>query len=139
MNKEEYYLLYQDPKWVKCRSKILKRDKQCCTKCKVKTVLQVHHLYYIRNHNPWDYSPHCLITLCRDCHKEWHDKYQIMMFEDGSEINTKRKFKPQFKWWSTTHPKIEKRQKIYVPTKSKKKKNKGFKVHDRLKDARKLY
>jgi hypothetical protein len=137
MNKQEYYLLYKDQKWVKLRSKILKRDHQSCTKCGIKTCLQVHHLYYIKNHNPWDYSPHCFITLCRDCHEEWHEKYQIMMFDEGTEINTRKKFKPQFKGWVMQKSK-EKRQKIYVPSKSKKK-NKGFKIHNKLNLARRLY
>lgn len=140
MNKEEYYLLYNDPKWTRCRSKILKRDHQHCTKCGDKTCLQVHHLYYIRNRNPWDYSPHCLITLCRSCHEEWHDIYQIMMFDEGTEINTKRKFKPHFKGGSFIKqlPR-EKHTRINAPKKSKKKKNKGFKIHDQLHVARKLY
>jgi hypothetical protein len=61
------------------------------------------------------------------------------MFEDGSEVNTKRKFKPRFKGWVMPTTKVEKRQRIYVPPKSKKKKNRGFKVHNMLKDARKIY
>lgn len=34
--------------------------------------LNVHHLFYDKNRNYWDYEDHQLITLCEDCHKAAH-------------------------------------------------------------------
>jgi hypothetical protein len=34
--------------------------------------MNVHHLRYLKKHDPWDYSDDDLITLCAQCHAEWH-------------------------------------------------------------------
>jgi len=34
------------------------------------STLVVHHLYYEKEKEPWDYSNEALIVLCEDCHKE---------------------------------------------------------------------
>ncbi len=34
--------------------------------------LHVHHLYYIKGKEPWDYKDSALITLCADCHQKRH-------------------------------------------------------------------
>jgi len=46
----------------------------------VKT-LHVHHKYYRRGLEPWEYPSSALITLCLDCHKEHKrgdDPYDLM-------------------------------------------------------------
>ena len=34
--------------------------------------LHVHHQYYIKGKEPWDYDDSALITLCADCHQNRH-------------------------------------------------------------------
>lgn len=59
-------------KWKTLRKKIIKRDKNKCTKCNSKEDLQVHHTYYRHEHLAWEYKWICLITLCSVCHEKEH-------------------------------------------------------------------
>ena len=62
---------FKDPRWQKKRLEIMERDKFTCLMCAATDkTLNVHHLYYKRNADPWDYENHELITLCEDCHSE---------------------------------------------------------------------
>lgn len=46
-----------------------------CECCKMgNTELQVHHIYYDANREPWEYSTDELIVLCRGCHKDIHEQ-----------------------------------------------------------------
>jgi hypothetical protein len=63
-----------DPRWQRVRLKVLERDSFCCKLCSdEKTTLHVHHSYYDKNADPWDYPLDSLVTLCKDCHliTEW--------------------------------------------------------------------
>lgn len=73
-----------DPRWKEKRIKILQRDQHKCTICQATDVkLQVHHKQYhfikrLEKHvEPWDYSDHLLVTLCKDCHDRGHKLYEI--------------------------------------------------------------
>lgn len=69
MNK--YQKLLQDPRWIKKRKKIKKRDMYRCQSCYKEDVqLEVHHNFYLPNTDPWDYDDTDLITLCHNCHTE---------------------------------------------------------------------
>lgn len=60
----------KDPRWQKMRLQILERDNWTCQDCGETTVtLNVHHRYYLRNADPWEYPEKALITLCEDCHE----------------------------------------------------------------------
>ena len=60
-----------DPRWQKKRLEILERDGWKCVACgDHKKTLHVHHGYYERGLDPWDYSSDTLWTLCVDCHDE---------------------------------------------------------------------
>ena len=71
------------PLWKGKRNSILKRDGFVCVNCKGTEDLQVHHRQYhfVLQENkfkdPWDYSAHLLITLCRNCNQTGHQKYTI--------------------------------------------------------------
>jgi hypothetical protein len=66
-----YSDLLKSPKWQKKRLEIMQRDKFACKKCgDSDTQLQVHHLKYENNKDPWEYSNKDLLTLCSDCHYE---------------------------------------------------------------------
>lgn len=58
-----------DPRWQRKRLEILNRDEFTCRFCgDAKSELQIHHLYYFVNIDPWQYDESALITLCKTCH-----------------------------------------------------------------------
>jgi len=60
----------KDPRWQKKRLETMKRDDFTCLECQdTETTLNVHHLYYEKNKDPWDYPLSSLMTLCEECHK----------------------------------------------------------------------
>lgn len=68
--KSEYAQKLLDPRWQMMRLEILSRDKFTCKSCGDKTkTLHVHHCFYERGKDPWDYPESSLITLCCDCHE----------------------------------------------------------------------
>jgi hypothetical protein len=68
-----YYEKLKDPRWQKRRLEILDRDGWSCRRCKDRIKeLHVHHVYYEKGFDPWDYNDDMLITLCVECHK-WID------------------------------------------------------------------
>jgi len=63
----------RDPRWQKMRLLIMSRDSFACTICKdTKSTLNVHHIHYELNVNPWEYEPESLRTLCSTCHHTEH-------------------------------------------------------------------
>lgn len=64
----------KDPRWQKKRLEILERDKWTCLICDSKDkTLHVHHGYYKRGVDPWDYPDWSLKTLCSPCHEKMGD------------------------------------------------------------------
>lgn len=63
----------KDPRWQKKRLEVLNRDEFTCRYCgDTKTTLHVHHLYYSKGAEPWDYDECELLTVCEDCHSVEH-------------------------------------------------------------------
>ena len=59
-----------DPRWQKMRLQILERDKCACQICfDAQNTLHVHHRFYERGKEPWEYADSALVTLCADCHE----------------------------------------------------------------------
>ena len=59
----------QNPKWQRKRLSVFERDNHTCQLCKdTETTLQVHHLFYAKGYEPWDYKDEDLITYCKHCH-----------------------------------------------------------------------
>lgn len=59
----------KNPKWQKKRLAILERDEFTCRGCRSKeNTLHVHHSYYKKGADPWDYEDEELVTLCDQCH-----------------------------------------------------------------------
>ena len=70
---KDYYKLLRDPRWFRKRKMILKRDNNKCTVCESNKKLIVHHtFYYDKDTRPWLYPNNSLITLCKECHENWH-------------------------------------------------------------------
>jgi hypothetical protein len=59
----------RDPRWQKMRLIVLERDAWRCRLCwATKTTLHVHHPFYMKGTEPWEYASEVLLTLCSDCH-----------------------------------------------------------------------
>jgi len=59
-----------DPRWQRRRLEILQRDNWTCWQCgDTQATLHVHHRYYLRETDPWDYPLDALVTLCAYCHE----------------------------------------------------------------------
>ena len=67
----------KDPRWQKKRLEILKRDDFKCRCCEsANKTLHVHHIWYPeKGKDIWEVDDCDLITLCEECHKEWHRIY----------------------------------------------------------------
>jgi hypothetical protein len=66
-----YWEKLRDPRWQKKRLQILERDRWACVRCgDTTTTLNVHHGYYERGLDPWDYGDYSLWTLCEPCHEK---------------------------------------------------------------------
>lgn len=73
-----------DPRWQKKRLEVLGRDNFACLHCyDDKLTLHVHHLYYCKDREPWDYPLWALVTLCKDCHSG-----QTIYDDDGNYVPT---------------------------------------------------
>ena len=67
----EYAQKFKDPRWQKKRLKILERDDFECQICYDReSTLHIHHRYYIKDREPWDYEDEAFATLCEDCHDD---------------------------------------------------------------------
>jgi len=81
METKTYSEKLKDPRWQKKRLKILERDKFQCKCCdSTDKTLHVHHIFYLKGYEPWDYSNSTLITLCKECHQEVKDTDVIKFF-----------------------------------------------------------
>lgn len=66
-----YFEKLKDPRWQRQRLEILERDQFTCQRCgSTEKTLHVHHGYYVRDCDPWDYEEWTLHTVCCDCHAE---------------------------------------------------------------------
>lgn len=69
--RKSYAEKLRDPKWQRKRLEIMQRDDFRCLACGgAATTLHVHHGYYEKGRDPWDYPNETLHTLCKDCHGE---------------------------------------------------------------------
>jgi len=68
---KSYYEKLKDPRWQKKRLEILERADFCCEDCgDEESTLHVHHGYYEKGLDPWDYANNTLWCLCEGCHFE---------------------------------------------------------------------
>ena len=68
--KRTYSDKLRDPRWQQKRLKLLEATEWKCQSCESGTTnLQVHHQYYLRNTDPWDYEDDCYKVLCENCHE----------------------------------------------------------------------
>lgn len=70
--------LYQDPRWLALRDRVLQRDEFVCVNCDKRPEdtrsMQAHHRRYLLGRCPWEYGLQDLETLCQGCHAAAHGK-----------------------------------------------------------------
>jgi len=89
--KNEYFEKYKDPRWQKIRLKVLERDEWVCKKCyDPDSTLHIHHRYYLKNKEPWEYPLESLITLCEECHN--YEKELRLGYEKSLLFALREKF-----------------------------------------------
>jgi hypothetical protein len=79
----QYSEKLKDPKWIEFREKVKAKDGYgCVNNCGWKTKdmrLHVHHkIYYVDDGKfvePWDYPLYDVETLCKTCHKAYHNTF----------------------------------------------------------------
>src|SRR2546426_945440 len=60
----------RDPRWQRKRLEVLQANGWRCEDCGAgDKTLEVHHCFYIRQLEPWDYGLDLLMCLCRECHE----------------------------------------------------------------------
>lgn len=88
-----YQRSLRDSRWQKRRLEILSSANWKCQDagCPYPTrTLEVHHLYYVRGRDPWDYPDDAFLALCSDC----HEKRQTVERSLKVEIMKRLKFVP---------------------------------------------
>lgn len=67
-----YQRKLRDPKWQRRRLDILQSANWKCqepTCLSPELNLQIHHLYYVREREPWEYPDEAFLCLCENCHE----------------------------------------------------------------------
>ena len=63
----------KDPRWQKKRLKVLEHAEWRCQLCGAQhKPLHVHHSYYTKRKDPWQYPLGSLIAVCEACHEIIH-------------------------------------------------------------------
>lgn len=79
MDNKTYSEKLKDPRWQKKRLEILEKYDFECQECGDKvSPLHVHHSYYIKGRNPWDYGSECLMCVCEKCHIRIHSEDKFL-------------------------------------------------------------
>lgn len=78
MKRSDYYEKLKDPRWQKKRLEVFQRDEFRCQACfDDESTLTVHHRYYDKGLEPWEYPLEALVTLCQNCHQnEYEEQYE---------------------------------------------------------------
>jgi 5-methylcytosine-specific restriction endonuclease McrA len=81
-----YAELLKDPRWQRKRLEILNRDEWMCMCGDTTTTLHVHHRYYVKGRDPWEYPDFCYVTLCETCHGALHGPgpFEELSFESAA-------------------------------------------------------
>jgi len=77
-----YFEKLRDPRWQRKRLEIMERAGFACEKCGDKTsTLNVHHGYYEKGLEPWEYESNTLWCLCESCHEDAQDLMRDVQYE----------------------------------------------------------
>lgn len=77
--KKEIVNKHQRPSEIhKWRRHILKRDDNKCMRCGSTERLEAHHIYGYKENEDYRFDVNNGITLCHECHKEYHSRYGLL-------------------------------------------------------------
>jgi len=79
---KQYWQKLQDPRWQRKRLEILNEagfECECCGD--TESQLQVHHGYYEKGKEPWEYEDETLWCLCDECHETAHQSRAFVYSE----------------------------------------------------------
>ena len=85
--KVSYREKLRDPRWQRLRLQILDRSDWSCEWCGSKATkgksrgLQVHHGWYGRDVEPWEYESDTLYCLCDSCHEQAETDRRVVYCE----------------------------------------------------------
>jgi hypothetical protein len=66
-----YWEKLKDPRWQKKRLEVLEKAEFTCSQCgDSESTLHVHHGYYCKGNEPWEYPVESLHCLCETCHED---------------------------------------------------------------------
>ena len=64
---------YKDPRWQQKRLQQFELAGWKCQECgSKKNELNLHHYWYEKDNEVWDYPDECFVVLCDGCHVAWH-------------------------------------------------------------------
>lgn len=79
----------RDPRWQRKRLEIFQRDSFACRSCGSTSMeLQVHHRFYLRGLEPWEYDNDALATLCRPCHESVTAGRDVLILPAGKHLRS---------------------------------------------------
>lgn len=74
---------YNDPRWKKKRSKILRRDGYQCRECRKygrrREAKEVHHIKHVDEWPELAFFDENLVSLCHACHNKMHPEKALAM------------------------------------------------------------
>jgi 5-methylcytosine-specific restriction endonuclease McrA len=66
---------YRDPRWQRLRLEVMQEANFMCDECHSETeTLNVHHRFYRKGADPWEYDLDELVCLCEKCHQYIHQQ-----------------------------------------------------------------
>jgi len=78
----KYIDKFKDPRWQKKRLEIMERAGFKCENCHSdKKTLNIHHGYYDKGYDPWDYNNETLWCLCEECHESVMGQLRDLHFQ----------------------------------------------------------
>ena len=83
----------QDVRWQRKRLQLLEEADWKCRRIRCASTnpdrdsLHVHHKFYMRNTDPWDYPDHAYVVLCVNCHtiiqRKMEIAHEVLARDDG--------------------------------------------------------
>ena len=82
--------IYHQPRWVKLRAAVLRRDGYQCQVCKrygkPVEATHVHHIFPVDKYPERRWNPENLLSLCEACHNRMHDRLTGDLSPEGMEL-----------------------------------------------------
>lgn len=87
VDRRSYFEKLRDPRWQRRKNEKLIAANYCCEFCgDDRSNLQVHHRWYLKNREPWEYTNEQLEVLCEK-HHEMATRIQKLLKERLSLLN----------------------------------------------------